>query len=102
MITAAIDDNPTQTSVCRVGSGVRLFNSAKFKHKKKISDSLYQHYDEGFVGRRVVCLETGVVYDSVAKAARDLGISEAAVRMSCNRGSTKGYKYTFRDMMEES
>jgi hypothetical protein len=72
------------------------------EHKKKISDSLYQHYDEGFVGRRVVCLETGVVYDSVAKAARDLGISEAAVRMSCNRGSTKGYKYTFRDMREES
>lgn len=72
------------------------------EHKKKISDSLYQHYDEGFVGRRVICLETGVVYDSVAKAARDLGISEAAVRMSCNRGSTKGYKYTFRDMREES
>ena len=23
------------------------------EHKKKISDSLYQHYDEGFVGRRV-------------------------------------------------
>ena len=72
------------------------------EHKKKISDSLYQHYDEGFVGRRVICLETGVIYDSVAKAARDLGISEAAVRMSCNRESAKGYKYTFRDMREES
>lgn len=67
------------------------------EHKKKISNSLYQHYDEGFEGRRVICLETGVVYESVAKAARDLGISEAAIRMSCNRGSKKGYKYTFRD-----
>ena len=66
-------------------------------HKKKISDSLYRHYDDGFVGRRVVCLETGKMYESVAKAARDLGISESAVRMSCNRSSKSGYKYTFRD-----
>ena len=26
-----------------------------------------------------------------------MGISEAAVRMSCNRNSKKGYKYTFRN-----
>lgn len=67
------------------------------EHKRKISNSLYRHYSEGFIGRRVVCVETGVVYDSVAQASRDLGISEGTVRMSCSRKSKKGRKYTFRD-----
>lgn len=43
------------------------------------------------------------MYDELAKRLRAAAIiSEAAVRMSCNRESTKGYKYTFRDMREES
>lgn len=67
-------------------------------HNKKISDSLYKYYDNGFVGRRVRCVETCIVYDSVAKASRDLNISEATIRMSCNRGTIKGRKYTFEDV----
>lgn len=68
------------------------------EHKKRISDSLCRFYGDGFIGRRVRCIETGVVYDSVAKASRDLNISEGTIRMSCNRKTVKGKRYTFEDV----
>lgn len=67
------------------------------EHNKKISDSMLSYHTDSPVRRTVYCVETNTVYRSVAEAARELGINESVVRMSCNRKSEKGRKYTFRD-----
>lgn len=66
------------------------------EHNKKISDSLYKHYGDGFVGKQVICLETGKVYDSVAKASRELNVPEGTICRSCRHQFKKGRRYTFR------
>lgn len=75
------------------------------QHKRKISDSLYDFYsNENDIGRKVVCLENGETYNNIRIAARAFGVSEACVRMSCNRQSKKGRRATFRyeDMREDT
>jgi hypothetical protein len=70
------------------------------EHNKKISDSMLAYHTDSPVRRAVYCVETNTVYRSAAEAARELGINESVVRMSCNRKSNKGRKYTFRDCTE--
>ena len=48
-------------------------------------------------GKKVICKETGVIYESISKAAKETGISFATIKRSCesNYERTKRIKYTF-------
>jgi hypothetical protein len=49
------------------------------------------------VSKPVMCLETGVIYDSARKAAKDLGVSYTKISLCCNgkRKSTRGLHFKF-------
>lgn len=50
--------------------------------------------------QRVVCLETGVVYESLATAAKAVGLKDGASLSACLRGkalTAGGFHWTFAD-----
>ncbi len=47
--------------------------------------------------RPIICISTGVKYDSIQRAAKDLGLSSSAISR-CAKGfqhTTKGYKFKY-------
>ena len=66
------------------------------EHNKKIAAAMRKYHETSPVRRSVYCLETDTVYESISEAARELGINESVIRMSCERETQKGRKYTFR------
>ena len=53
--------------------------------------------------RRVLCIETNVIYDSIADAAKQIGISSTMISKVCNgkNKTTHGLNFVFVDMPEE-
>lgn len=56
----------------------------------------------GVFKRRVVCLDTGVIYESVAKAAIETGCSTAGITEVCRGRREKTKKHRFKYYSEEA
>lgn len=58
----------------------RKYNNNYGNHNKKVSESLINHPK---FSKKLLCIETGVVYQSTHQAERDLGLSRGCVSKAC-------------------
>lgn len=54
------------------------------------------------IKRKVICLNSGVIYKSIAEAERELEVNNVHFVCSGKRGSTKGYKFQFLEDYENT
>ena len=67
---------------------------------KKLSEEWRQHLSEAQPHKkRIICLETGVVYDSFADAARKTGLNRTKIVSCCTgkRHKTGGLHFAYAD-----
>lgn len=69
------------------------------EHKKKIRGTRKARNVQPVNKRPVLCVETGVVYESTADATRELGIHNFAIRRVCygQRKTAGGYRWKYID-----
>lgn len=69
------------------------------EHKNKIRERRKELGYEPVNKRRVLCVETGIIYESTAQATRDTGIHNYAIRRVCygERKSAGGYHWKYVD-----
>lgn len=76
----------------RKGKGLHEFSE---EHKRKISE----HHGGGADKKKVLCIETGIVYESINEAARALVISKKVISNCCNGvphyNTAKGFHWQF-------
>lgn len=66
----------------------------------KLSDEWKQHLSEAQPHRkRILCIDTGVIYDSFADAARKTGLNRTKIVSVCTgkRKSTGGFRFKYAD-----
>ena len=67
----------------------------KAPRTEKQKEAMRQSFGDKF-GRRVTCVETGVIYPSIAEAARSMGLSNKRFRRACATQKTVcGYHWEF-------
>lgn len=79
-------------SANRKGKGLKKFSE---EHKRKIRE----HHAGGNEKKKVICVETGVIYESINAASRDIGINKKVIS-NCCRGvahfkTAGGYHWQF-------
>lgn len=78
----------------RKGKGLHEFSE---EHKRKIRE----HHNGGAEKKKVVCVETGKIYESINDAARDVGISKKVISSCCRKIphflTAKGYHWKFAE-----
>lgn len=69
------------------------------EHRDKIRETLRARDIQPVNKRRVLCVETGVIYESTAQATRELGIHNFAIRRVCygQRKTAGGYHWKYID-----
>lgn len=69
------------------------------EHKDKISKALKGRDIQPVNKRPVLCVETGIIYESTAQATRELGIHNFAIRRVCygQRKTAGGYHWKYID-----
>lgn len=69
------------------------------EHKEKIRGTRKARDIQPVNKRRVLCVETGVIYESTAEATRELGIHNFAIRRVCygQRKTAGGYHWKYID-----
>lgn len=76
----------------RKGKGLHVFSE---EHKKKLSEN----HGGGADKKKVLCRETGVIYESINDAARALGITKKVISNCCRKiphyNTAKGYHWEF-------
>lgn len=75
-------------SEARMGDkNINFGHPLRDEHRKKISDSLRNYkkiHGVGTSAKKVICLETGVIYPSMLEAAKEFGIHSARIGEVCN------------------
>lgn len=68
-------------------------------HKEKIRDTRRERDIQPVNKRRILCVETGVIYESTAEATRQLGVHNFAIRRVCygQRKTAGGYHWKYID-----
>lgn len=86
------DESKALMSENRKGKGLRNFSE---EHKRKIKE----HHGGGAEKKKVLCVETGIVYESINDAARNLNISKKMISNCCRKvphyNTAKGYHWEF-------
>lgn len=76
----------------RKGKGLHCFSE---EHKRRIKE----HHKGGADPKRVICLETGMIFKSINDAARYIGGSKKAISNCCRKiphyNTAKGYHWEF-------
>ena len=76
----------------RRGKGLHEFSE---EHKRRIKE----HHGGGADKKKVLCIETGIVYESINDAARKIGITKKMISNCCRNVShyntAKGYHWEF-------
>lgn len=76
----------------RKGKGLHVFSE---EHKRKISE----HHDGGTDKKRVLCVETGIIYESINDAARAVEINKKLISNCCRKiphyNTAKGFHWQF-------
>lgn len=62
----------------RKGKGLRHFSE---EHRRKISE----HHGGGAEAKKVICAETGVIFESINEAARKTGINKKLISACCRK-----------------
>ena len=68
-------------------------------HKEKIRDTRKERDIQPVNKRRILCVETGVIYESTAEASRQLDVHNFAIRRVCygQRKTAGGYHWKYID-----
>lgn len=76
----------------RKGKGLRHFSE---EHRRKISE----HHGGGAEAKKVICAETGVIFESINEAARKTGINKKLISACCRKvphyKTGGGYHWSF-------
>jgi len=64
--------------------------------KKKMSEARKNSPYLAKVKKKVLCIETGIVYESISDASRKMNISISEISNACNRKRKQAKKYTFK------
>ena len=72
--------------------GRKLSEETKNKIRQSASKNLYNNEHK----KKVICIETGIVYDCINECARQLNIDKCCISRVCNGKSKKAGGYTFR------
>ena len=69
------------------------------EHKKKIRDTRRVLGYEPVNKRRVLCVDTGTIYESTAEATRETGVHNSSIRRVCygKRKTAGGYHWRYLD-----
>lgn len=68
------------------------------KHKRKLSEvNKGKYINRKDISKKVMCVETGEVFDSMAEASRQTGVYVSNISMVCNgkRKNASGYHWSF-------
>ena len=67
------------------------------EHRRKISNSMKGNKVQPVNKRPILCVETGIIYESTAQATRELGIHNYAIRRVCygERKTAGGYHWQY-------
>lgn len=81
-------------SRCRRVGEARKGKKLSEEHKRKMSESLINHKD---LSKKVLCVETGEVFDSTMDVERKTGINSGNISMACNgkRKTAGGFHWKF-------
>lgn len=72
----------------------KMSESLKGRKRKPFSDEWKRKISESRIRQRIICIETGVEYESYVDAAGKTGLSNVGIRQSCIKGYTcKGYHF---------
>lgn len=86
------EETKRRISENRKGKGLHYFSE---EHKRKISE----HHAGGDDKKQVLCVETGIVYESINDAARALECSKKLISNCCRKiphyNTAKGYHWEF-------
>lgn len=79
-------------------------NRSKEERKRRLTNTCKgrDEYNKKYVCKKVICIETGVIYESIAECARQLGLSDQRTRARIKTGrTTKGITLKLYDNRNE-
>lgn len=89
------EESKKMMSQNRKGKGLHRFSE---EHKRKIRE----HHAGGNAAKRVICVETGIIYQSINDAARDISINKKMISNCCRKvphyNTAGGYHWMFHEV----
>lgn len=86
------DENPSNNNITNLEWCTQLYNINYGTHNKRMAKTKTGIYNTK-ISKAVICIETGVVYPSLADAQRQLGFSKSNICACCNRKRKSAYKF---------
>lgn len=92
------DETRKKMSAGRIGAGNPQYGKPLAEdHKEKIRKTREERGYEPVNKRQILCVETGVIYESTAQATRETGISNSLIRRVCygEKKSAGGFHWQY-------
>lgn len=91
------NNKPTVNHINEQKDDNRVENLEWATHKEQVHHGTYMQRRAKTQGKRVLCIETGVIYESTSDASRKTGLSQSNISECCRgiRKTTGGYTWKY-------
>lgn len=77
------DENKTNNKMSNLEWCTHIYNNNYGKHNKKVAEAL---------SKKVLCIETGIIYESLAEVERQIGVAHNSISKVCLRRKTYSWR----------